>query len=197
MFQSVRSCFKLPSLSRGLKKPTLCPPQRRMCSTAAAEPQKEVPVHDQLKTGPFQKVGNVIIIELNSHLWQQPWEISRALRQLNFEFRGQVTVHPDIPEVRERLFHCRNLVNIDIVPIDEMKRLLCIPSHITFSDLLSQFPETWGEHPSAVFEYTVALKKFAQYRKERIRDIMHRDAVEMRLVRLRRQMKASNEPRRE
>ena len=160
---------------------------RANSSESKPEERQRLPEHDQLKAGPYQKVGNIIIIELNHHLWQQPWEVSRALRELNFEYRGQVTVHPDIPEVRERLFHCRNLVNIDIMPIDEMKRLLCIPAHITFNDLLSQIPETWGDHPPATFEYTVAVKKFAQYRKERIRDIMHRDAMELRLLRLRRE----------
>ncbi|KNH05876.1 hypothetical protein XU18_3153 [Perkinsela sp. CCAP 1560/4] len=166
-------------------------------SKSHSDHSAHVPLNQQLAQGPYQKVGNVIIIELNHQVWQQPWEICRYLRQLNFEFRGQVTVHPDIPEVRERLFHCRHLVNIDIVPIDEIKRSLCIPSHITFSDLLSQFPETWGEHPAAVFDYTNALKKFAQFRKERIRDIMNRDATEMRLVKLRRKIKQTEKATKE
>ena len=157
--------------------------------------KKDVPTEDilpekaRLSPAPYYKVGNIIIVELRTHLWQQGWELARDLRWLRFEYRGQVTAHPDIPEVRERLFHVRHLVTLDMISLDELKNLLRVPPHIHFSDLSAQYPATWGEVSFSWGCYGAARKLFSQYRRDRLRDIIHRDTIEKRLVAVQKQLK--------
>ena len=69
-----------------------------------------------------------------------------------------------------------------------MKAALHIPPHIHFSDLLAQYPDNWGEVPVGRGCYVAARKRFCQYRKERLRDIVHRDSIEKRMVKLQKQL---------
>jgi len=161
-------------------------------SNESAPPPLKVTAAQRLTPGPYEKVGNVFIVESNSHLWNIGWESARELRMLNFEFKGQVTIHPDIPAVRNRLFHVRHLVTIDVMPLDELKDRLGSPQHISFSDLAAQYPDAWGECPTQLLSpgspHNTSKKRFTQYRRDRLKDIMHRDAAELKLVRAKKQL---------
>lgn len=104
------------------------------------------------------------------------------LRDLRLEFRGQVSIHPDIPAVRKLLWRTRHVVTIERLDLDAAKELVGIPKHIQFRDLARQIPSTFGRTRAVPNPMLRSKMNFMQYRRMRLRDILHRDAVEKKLL---------------
>lgn len=131
---------------------------------------------------PQRTVGGIFLVHCRDHPFKHSWEVTRMLRDLRLEFRGQFTIHPDIPEVRKKLWRARNAVAIERLDLDEAKELVGVPSHITFSDLAQQIPSTFGRGKAVPNPILRSKQNFMQYRRMRIRDVLHRDALEKRLL---------------
>jgi ribosomal protein L30/L7E len=140
--------------------------------------------------GPYEQVGNVFLVYCDDHPFKHAWEVNRVLRDLRFEFKGQLTIHPDTPQVRERLFRVRHIVSIEMVALDELKQMMGVPAHITFSDLATGIPLNHGRGPAAAMPLTRSRINFVQNRRMRLRDVMERDAAELKLLKLRKEAAA-------
>ena len=131
----------------------------------------------------YTKIGNIFIIKCTDYPFKYSWEVCRMLRDLRLEFRGQVVIFPDIPAVRLRLWRCRHVVSVDMMSTVELKKKLGVPSHITFRDLARQLPSHMGDaNRGAGDAYLRSRVDFMAYRRERLRDIMHRDQQELKLL---------------
>jgi ribosomal protein L30/L7E len=152
-------------------------------STSTEHQQQPPPESQQATPGPYRKVGNVFLCLCTDIPAKYTPQINKILRELRFEFRGQLTAHPDTPAVREKLFRVRHIVKVEMISTDEMKESLNIPEHVTFCDLeaggLNRFR---GTGPSAKYPYVKSMIRFANFRKQRIQDILERDQVEIKLV---------------
>eukprot|EP00744_Colponema_vietnamica_P024884 GILI01036423.1.p1 GENE.GILI01036423.1~~GILI01036423.1.p1 ORF type:complete len:206 (-),score=30.58 GILI01036423.1:71-688(-) len=143
---------------------------------------------------PHRKVGNVFIIYCIDHPFKYQWETARMLRELRIEFKGQTVICPDIPQVRLRLWRVRHIVKIDMVDTDELKQMIGVPSHIKFSDLRRQLPVHVGDaNKSAGNPYLRSRVDFMLYRRQRMRDIMHRDQQELKLLAEKKKLKAAQQ----
>lgn len=149
----------------------------RSCSSTS------IPESHRATPGPYRKVGNIFLVSCADIPAKYTPQINKILRELRFEFRGQVTVHPDTPEVRERLFRVRHIVKFDMITTDEAKAILNIPEYVTFSDLEAGGINRYGAAgPSAPYPYLKSRFMFDNYRRQRIQDILERDQVEMKLL---------------
>jgi ribosomal protein L30/L7E len=170
-------------------------------SAAATAPRDDdgavnvVPPSCQAVAGPYERVGNVFLVQCVDLPVKYTRQINAVLRKLRFEFRGQWTVHPDTPEVREALFRVRHIVRIEQVPLDEMKRLLGMPAHVRFGDLEAGLPRLRGRGVGAKHPYVASMVNFNQFRRMRIKDVLERDAVELRLLAARKQLRRMAEQR--
>lgn len=131
---------------------------------------------------PYRRVGNVFVVRCIDHLFKHGPEVNAAMRCLRFEFKGQVTVHPDIPNVRKQLFIARHCVSIDMLDLDEAKATIGIPAHINFTDLARQLPVNSWRGPSQRSPLTNSKVSFTAYRRARLHDVLERDDVEKRLL---------------
>ena len=139
---------------------------------------------------PYRKVGNVLIIHVTDHPFKYSWELNAMLRQLRIEFRGQVVIHPDIPDVRLALWRVRHIVQVESINTDELKAMLGVPEHITFRDLAREMPNVAKTHLGSS-GYLENFNAFRQLRQDRIKDIMKRDKLELTLLAERKKLKAS------
>lgn len=146
-----------------------------------------MPESDRLAPGPYRKVGNIFIVHVTQHPFIYGWEINRALRQLRLEYRGEVRVIPDTPAMREWLFRVRHVVNIDMLSLDEAKDMLGIPRGVNFSDLRKSLPRNFGPGVIQDFDTDQAFVDFMEARRMKLRDVMQRDAVELRLLKKRKE----------
>ncbi|CUG91712.1 Hypothetical protein, putative [Bodo saltans] len=131
---------------------------------------------------PHRTVGGVFIVLCQDHPFKHQWEVIKCLRDLRLEFRGQVTIHPDIPQVRKLLWRTRHVVKIERLDLDEAKDMIGVPKHMRFSDLATQIPSTFGRMKGTKSPGLRSKMNFMQYRRMRIRDVLHRDAVEKKLL---------------
>lgn len=157
----------------------------RNCSTTSNNNNNSaaVPPTHQAQTGPYEKVGNIFICYNTDIPAKYTPQINLILRHLRFEFRGQMTIHPDTPEIREKLFRVRHLVRVEMVSLDEAKEILGVPQHVKFRDLESNGLNNYRQvGPDAMHPYIRSQIRFRRYRKERIRDILERDQVELKLL---------------
>lgn len=152
-------------------------------ASSSSSSSSEIPPSQKATPGPYRKVGNIFICHCNEIPAKYTPQINKILRDLRFEFRGQVTVHPDVPAVRERLFRVRHIVKIDMISTDEMKQILDIPEYVTFNDLeaggLNKYRQSG---PSTPYPYLRSYFQFDNYRRKRIADILERDSVELKLL---------------
>lgn len=132
--------------------------------------------------GPYRRVGNVFVVSCEDHPFKHGWEVNRMLRDLRIEFRGQTVIHPDIPDVRKRLWRVRHLVRIDIMDLDEAKALVGVPAHMNFSELNAQIPATFGRGGGVSSPSIRSKVRFMRLRRMRLRDVLHRDELEKRLL---------------
>lgn len=137
---------------------------------------------------PFRKVGNVLIVHCVDHPFKFSWEINRMLRDLRLEFMGQTVIVPDIPPVRKRLWRVRHIVRVDALDLDEAKALIGVPKHITFTDLNSAIPVHFGRGPAGASPNIRSRRNFMRLRRMHLRDVVHRDEVEKRLLEERRSL---------
>ncbi|KPA75575.1 putative mitochondrial hypothetical protein [Leptomonas pyrrhocoris] len=155
--------------------------------TAAPPSASAVPANPSaIVAGPYRRVGNVFIVTCVDHPFKFSWEVNRMLRELRLEFMGQTTIVPDIPQVRKRLWRVRHLVRVDPVDLDEAKALIGVPEHVSFRDLASQIPPTFGRGPAVGNPRLRSKMNFMQLRRMRLRDVMHRDQLEKKLLEERR-----------
>ncbi|CAD2220251.1 hypothetical protein AGDE_02167 [Angomonas deanei] len=130
----------------------------------------------------------------NDHPFKYSWEVNRVLRDLRLEFRGQTVIVPDIPAVRRQLWRVRNMVRIDMLDLDEAKALVGIPEHIQFRDLNRQIPATFGRGKGVPNPHLRSKKNFMHLRRMRLRDVLHRDALELRLLEEKRKALSATQP---
>ncbi|KPI84582.1 hypothetical protein ABL78_6372 [Leptomonas seymouri] len=135
-----------------------------------------------IASGPYRRVGNIFIVTCVDHPFKFSWEVNRMLRELRLEFMGQTTIVPDIPQVRKRLWRVRHIVRVDHLDLDEAKALIGVPEHISFRDLAAQIPTTFGRGPAVGNPQLRSKMNFMQLRRMRLRDVMHRDRLEKRLL---------------
>jgi ribosomal protein L30/L7E len=153
------------------------------CAQYSTQPEGIPPQPDNLlASGPYRRVGNVIIVTAMDHPFKHSWEVNKMLRDLRLEFKGQTVIVPDTPEYRLRLWRTRNCVKIEMIDLDEAKRMIGVPEHIRFTDLQRQLPRRFGRLPGVPFPYLRSRLHFLHYRRMRMRDILHRDSVELRLL---------------
>ena len=167
--------------------PAQCSSSRRPCATTT----DEVPPEQQLAPGPYRKVGNIFVVNVHDHPYKYGWEINRCLRDLKLEHRGEVRVHPDTPEVRERLFRVRHLVNIDMMTTDEAKDMIGVPRAVGFAQLKTTLPRNYGAGLTQDRDVEQSWVDFMETRRNRLRDIMQRDALELRLLKRRKELAAA------
>ncbi|RNF01969.1 hypothetical protein TraAM80_06689 [Trypanosoma rangeli] len=136
--------------------------------------------------GPYRHVGNIFIVQCDDHPFKHSWEINRMLRELRLEYKGQTTILPDIPPVRKQLWRVRHVVKVDMLDLDEAKTLIGVPEHVSFSDLASQIPATFGRVRAVANPVLRSKMNFMKLRRMRLRDVLHRDALELRLLEERR-----------
>ena len=154
-------------------------PPRPPTATSSHSP---VSKSQQVLPGPYRRVPNIIVLRSIDHPFKNGWEVAKVLRDLRIEFKGQTVIHPDVPRVRELIWHCRHMVEIDIISIDEMKSILGIPKHITFTDLQRTLPHSFHRTPNQGNPLMHGKVQFSEYRKMRLRDIMQRDALELKIL---------------
>lgn len=155
--------------------------------------ERPVPPSQQLAPGPYRRVGNVIFVTAIDHPFKFGWEANKMLRDLRIEFKGQNVVHPDIPEVRLRLWRVRHAVKCELVDLDEAKALIGVPAHVTFSDIAKTIPDNFGRRGGSASPLLRAKVNFTAYRRMRMKDIMLRDAVELRLLAEKKKLRAARE----
>ncbi|CBZ23319.1 uncharacterized protein [Leishmania mexicana MHOM/GT/2001/U1103] len=162
----------------------LTPPRRQQQQqpTSAAAPASAATSTTAIAAGPYRRVGNVFIVTCIDHPFKFSWEVNRMLRELRLEFMGQTTIVPDIPQVRKRIWRVRHIVRIDQLDLDEAKALIGIPEHISFRDLAAQIPPTFGRGGSVANPHMRSKMNFMRLRRMRLRDVMHRDQLEKRLL---------------
>nr|7ANE_S Chain S, uL30m [Leishmania major] len=158
------------------------PPQQQQQPTSAAVPASTATSTTTIAAGPYRRVGNVFIVTCIDHPFKFSWEVNRMLRELRLEFMGQTTVVPDIPPVRKRIWRVRHVVRVDQLDLDEAKALIGIPEHISFRDLAGQIPPTFGRGGSVANPHMRSKMNFMRLRRMRLRDVMHRDQLEKRLL---------------
>ncbi|AIN95405.1 hypothetical protein LPMP_040810 [Leishmania panamensis] len=156
--------------------------EQQQQSTSAAAPANTVTSTTAIAPGPYRRVGNVFIVSCVDHPFKFSWEVNRMLRELRLEFMGQTTIVPDIPQVRKRLWRVRHVVRIDQLDLDEAKALIGVPEHISFRDLAAQIPPTFGRGGSVANPHMRSKMNFMRLRRMRLRDVMHRDQLEKRLL---------------
>lgn len=144
--------------------------------------------------GPYRRVGNVFIVTCEDHPFKHGWEVNRMLRDLRLEFKGQTTIHPDIPEVRKRLWRVRHIVRVDLLDLDAAKELVGIPAHVSFSDLASQIPRSFGRGGATANPGIRSKVRFMRLRRMRLRDILHRDQLEKSILEEKRKLLAATGP---
>lgn len=147
-------------------------------ATPAAAPSSTTAI----AAGPYRRVGHIFIVTCVDHPFKFSWEVNRMLRELRLEFMGQTTIVPDIPQVRKQLWRVRHIVRVDHLDLDEAKALIGVPEHISFSDLAAQIPPTFGRGRAVANPLLRSKMNFMQLRRMRLRDVMHRDALEKRLL---------------
>ncbi|KAG5487520.1 hypothetical protein LSCM1_07477 [Leishmania martiniquensis] len=135
-----------------------------------------------IAAGPYRRVGHVFIVTCIDHPFKFSWEVNRMLRELRLEFMGQTTIVPDVPQVRKRLWRVRHIIRIDQLDLDEAKALIGVPEHISFRDLAAQIPPTFGRGGSVANPHMRSKMNFMRLRRMRLRDVMHRDQLEKRLL---------------
>jgi ribosomal protein L30/L7E len=150
-----------------------------------------VPASQRLTPGPYRKVGNILIVHVVEHPFKYGWELNRALRKLKLEYRGEVRVMADTPKNRQWLFRVRHIVKIDMMNTDEVKEMLGIPASVSFSALKQNTPRNFGTGIVRDFDSAQSFADFAEVRRMRLRDIMQRDAVELRLLQKRKEAAAA------
>ncbi|SCU72238.1 uncharacterized protein TEOVI_000381400 [Trypanosoma equiperdum] len=155
--------------------------------TSAAS-NEEMNLHDAaaIAPGPYRRVGNIFIVHCDDHPFKHSWEVNRMLRELRLEFKGQTTIVPDIPQVRKRIWRVRHIVKVDVLDLDEAKALIGVPEHISFTDLASQLPPSFGRVKAVPSPVIRSKMNFMKLRRMRLRDVLHRDALELRLLELKR-----------
>ncbi|KAG5512225.1 hypothetical protein GH5_07710 [Leishmania sp. Ghana 2012 LV757] len=156
--------------------------QQQQQATFTATPASAAMSTTTIAAGPYRRVGNVFIVTCTDHPFKFSWEVNRMLRELRLEFMGQTTIVPDIPQVRKRLWRVRHIVRIDQLDLDEAKALIGVPEHISFRDLAAQIPPTFGRGGSVANPYMRSKMNFMRLRRMRLRDVMHRDQLEKRLL---------------
>lgn len=139
----------------------------------------------------YRRVGNVFVVRCVDHLFKHGPEVNAALRTLRFEFKGQTTIHPDIPEVRKALFVARHCVTIDAIDLDEAKEIVGIPAHMEFRDLARQIPPGTWRVKSQASPLMASKVQFTEQRRARLRDIFDRDAVELKLLKKKKQLRSA------
>ncbi|GET85692.1 hypothetical protein, conserved [Leishmania tarentolae] len=163
------------------------PHQQKPTAAAAAAPASATTSTTAIAAGPYRRVGNVFIVTCIDHPFKFSWEVNRMLRELRLEFMGQTTIVPDLPQVRKRLWRVRHIVRIDQLDLDEAKALIGVPEHVSFRDLAAQIPPTFGRGGSAANPHMRSKMNFMRLRRMRLRDVMHRDQIEQRLLEAKRQ----------
>lgn len=131
---------------------------------------------------PHRIVGGVFVVTCNDHPFKHGWQVVRSLRDLRLEFRGQTSIHPDTPQVRLRLWRVRHVVRMERLDLDEVRELIGVPSHIEFEQLNRQLPNDFGRTKGTKGPALRSKMHFMQYRRMRLRDVLHRDAIEKRLL---------------
>ncbi|ORC85397.1 uncharacterized protein TM35_000351410 [Trypanosoma theileri] len=143
--------------------------------------------------GPYRCVGNVFIVHCDDHPFKHSWEINRMLRELRLEFKGQTAIVPDIPQVRRQLWRVRHVVRVDTLDLDEARALIGVPEHVGFADLAAQLPAAFGRGRAVANPVMRSKMNFMQLRRMRLRDVLHRDALELRLLEERRKALATQQ----
>ena len=155
---------------------------------------KAVPEAQRMAPGRYRRVGHVFIVEVVDYPFKYEWEINHILRLLRLEFRFQTSIVPDEPRTRAMLFRVRHIVRINQVDTDELKKMLGIPSHVHFRDMLKTLPDgVWGGDAIQMtgdINYKYSLTAFTRFRKDRLKDILHRDALELKLLKEKKRLKA-------
>lgn len=157
-------------------------PKRGEATGPAGQPSPHGGNATTITAGPYRCVGNIFIVHCVDHPFKFGWEVNRMLRELRLEFMGQTTIVPDVPEVRKRLWRVRHVVRVDMLDLDEAKALIGVPEHISFSDLNAQIPATFGRGKGTSSPVIRSKVNFMRFRRMRMRDVMHRDELEKRLL---------------
>jgi ribosomal protein L30/L7E len=157
---------------------------------------ESVPETQKMARGKFRRVGNVLVVRVIEYPFKFDWEINSVLRFLRLEFKDQTMILPDEPKYRAAIFRVRHLVSVEMINTDELKKLLGIPDHVTFRDLAKTLPEDMnGERPPSVefVGFEDSLADFTILRKRRLKDVLARDAVELRLLNERKKLAAKEQ----
>jgi ribosomal protein L30/L7E len=141
---------------------------------------------------PYRKVGNVLMIHCTDHPFKYSWELNSMLRQLRIEYRGQVVIHPDIPDIRLALWRVRHIVHVEAINTDAVKEMLGIPEHVSFKDLARELPHI-AKESLGTSGYMEQVMDFRQLRRDRIKDIMKRDRLELTLLAERKKLRAAQQ----
>ncbi|PWV12433.1 hypothetical protein C3747_51g175 [Trypanosoma cruzi] len=136
--------------------------------------------------GPYRVVGNIFIVHCNDHPFKHSWEINRMLRELRLEFKGQTTIVPDIPQVRKQLWRVRHVVRIDMLDLDEAKALIWRAGAHQFWRSCFTNPGVFGRVRAVANPVLRSKMNFMKLRRMRLRDVLHRDALELRILEERR-----------
>lgn len=154
-------------------------------ATAAGAPPASnaaAPSTTAVAAGPYRRVGNIFFVHCIEHPFKFSWEVNRTLRELRLEFMGQTTIVPDTPQMRKRLWRVRHIVRVDHLDLDEAKALIGVPEHMSFRDLAAQLPSNFGRTRAVANPRLRSKMNFMELRRMRLRDVMHRDQLEKKLL---------------
>jgi ribosomal protein L30/L7E len=193
MLRSVnRTLPRLAAPHSGLLPVVAAQSTLRWASTSSSDVgQGAVSADQQLAPGPYRRVGNIIVAHVVDHPYKYGWEIHRALRNLKLDYRGESRVLPDTPQVREWLFRVRHIVSVDMMSLDEAKDMLGVPRGVTFRELQAALPHNSGAGVQRDFDTEQGFVDLAETRRMKLRDVMQRDALELRLLRKKKEALAS------
>lgn len=167
-------------------------PSSSSSSSSTATPMLHGGNPTTVVTAPHRRVGNIFIVHCVDHPFKFGWEINRMLRELRLEYMGQTSIVPDIPVVRKQLWRVRHVVRIEQIDLDEAKALVGVPEHISFRDLNAQIPASFGRGGATANPVLRSKRNFMRYRRMRMRDVLHRDQLEKRLLEERRRALAQS-----
>lgn len=167
------------------------PPGPSDVDAATGEALAPLPASRRLSPGAYARVPNVLVVRSVDYPYKFGWEICSALRALRIEFKDQTTVHPDTPAVRQLAWRCRHVVTLELVPLDDAKAALGVPPHVSFQQLRQALPSSSRARDAARSTYLTTVAKARRFRRMRMRDVLHRDAVERRLLAARKEAAAA------
>merc|ERR1711991_238268 len=73
-------------------------------------------------------------------------------------------------------------MGIDMMSTDEVKEMLGIPAAVNFTELEAALPRNFGANVVKDFDTEAVFADFMETRRMRLRDVMQRDALELKIL---------------